>query len=1058
MAAKIIGRMALLLVAATVIGFSRLSGIHSAMLGGLVAPIEVIEEWGCYSTEIRLTCGDLESKLAILEAKFTPRCREERSEDCVYVDENSVAHSFSSRKIDKLALEEKEAGQRFLQTLRRNHEHKRSREETSPSVGAVHEAGSAEPVNVRTVKDKRSSLRTKLEHLIVRYLRRFTSSGEDEETDESGGHESSSSRYRRQVSIDGNGSVIDSVGGDNLTDVYGNKALESSVEITLLTNNDTDSGNGSVVEDSRVLSALPIIGTDVVDSVDVLASTVVANAEDKMSKFTDDSDESENSPVNDRLHHRMHECGSMRKRITQLDKFEIQKSMQNDSFHEYNIRNALNYRCSGKNHCSFVFSQDHPFAVVWREGTIRVKYICMDDFRISKYCDEHLIIGNEDQWERRRGNSHKSNSERAVSGAEAMPVNGDSTAKGGSLQEDSGAGNANDRPVGFTEDRESQWSYNDNGDYDDEDDNEESEYNAGYGSSPRGEPRAEALQQGQQQILQMHSFHNLKILKALPGEEAPLNETEKQRKLDADTANRQRQRQRQKVFSQDFRVLKILPSDLDEVEDIKQVGNEYYFKKDIEVIDDSENEIIPGRSRNDSAQFSETLDIVVLPQPAKDVDVYESNLDPSLTIADNVGKTTVNMIELISPTIGTGSVSTTSQKQTYLDVSVHSTAVTVTGMVNEGRATLKTGSGPSTPLTTMMMAGGVEGKKSTVKYPDVGSNEIEGIVRFSNKSEDEDGFNFNNRTFKKMQDAVLKEISEKEPAGSNGYPVNYDFNDGDDEEEDNDDNDDDDYDESDKRSHRKYISIQRTLLKNPLRQGFLMTPGYPKYYIGDSVCRWTLYARQQQKIKLTILDLALRIDEPCRDYIEIRDLNTNQTLFSSCSESTRPIEVISLQERLEVNVRTTTKVAYPKRGVLIHYSALGCELPTPTPPHMTLVRRSERRVKYVCDPLYVFPDTAEPSRELVCTSKQTWNRPLPACVEKRATEGSGLVSHYEQKRKASDSDMSDKQADTVYDILIPSMVIAALFIVNGIVFAVIMRYRNKRKQRLELDSKELAEL
>lgn len=36
-------------------------------------------------------------------------------------------------------------------------------------------------------------------------------------------------------------------------------------------------------------------------------------------------------------------------------------------------------------------------------------------------------------------------------------------------------------------------------------------------------------------------------------------------------------------------------------------------------------------------------------------------------------------------------------------------------------------------------------------------------------------------------------------------------------------------------------------------------------------------------------------------------------------------------------------------------------------------------------------------------------------AEKRATEGSGLVSHYEQKRKISDSDsMSDKQADTVY--------------------------------------------
>lgn len=25
-----------------------------------------------------------------------------------------------------------------------------------------------------------------------------------------------------------------------------------------------------------------------------------------------------------------------------------------------------------------MFGQDHPFAVVWKEGTVRVKYICMD--------------------------------------------------------------------------------------------------------------------------------------------------------------------------------------------------------------------------------------------------------------------------------------------------------------------------------------------------------------------------------------------------------------------------------------------------------------------------------------------------------------------------------------------------------------------------------------------------------------------------------------------------------------------------------------------------------
>lgn len=36
-------------------------------------------------------------------------------------------------------------------------------------------------------------------------------------------------------------------------------------------------------------------------------------------------------------------------------------------------------------------------------------------------------------------------------------------------------------------------------------------------------------------------------------------------------------------------------------------------------------------------------------------------------------------------------------------------------------------------------------------------------------------------------------------------------------------------------------------------------------------------------------------------------------------------------------------------------------------------------------------------------------------LEKRTTEGSGLVSHYEQKRRFGDIDkMSDNQADTVY--------------------------------------------
>lgn len=91
------------------------------------------------------------------------------------------------------------------------------------------------------------------------------------------------------------------------------------------------------------------------------------------------------------------QCRTMRRRIGTLGNSEIEQSLRNFTSTEFNIRKLLNYRsagfgliitlnltfdssirCSGKNHCSFIFSTDHPYSMFWEKGEVHIKYICMD--------------------------------------------------------------------------------------------------------------------------------------------------------------------------------------------------------------------------------------------------------------------------------------------------------------------------------------------------------------------------------------------------------------------------------------------------------------------------------------------------------------------------------------------------------------------------------------------------------------------------------------------------------------------------------------------------------
>uniref|UniRef100_A0A182J883 Uncharacterized protein n=1 Tax=Anopheles atroparvus TaxID=41427 RepID=A0A182J883_ANOAO len=194
------------------------------------------------------------------------------------------------------------------------------------------------------------------------------------------------------------------------------------------------------------------------------------------------------------------------------------------------------------------------------------------DFRISKYCGGHLIVGNEVHRESLDGDDEEDDDDGGNDDEDDDTRNRDSADRphdgiyAGSpfpswrhAQADPTLdGSAN----GFAND--ARWHGTGENDAVGEDFRSASDVGRDYQGSPyrrtarAGEPRAEALQ-----AATVHSFHNLKILKPIDEpelqhqqqqhhqqqhEQQPLNETE-ERNPEME-AVRNRNRQRQKVFSQ----------------------------------------------------------------------------------------------------------------------------------------------------------------------------------------------------------------------------------------------------------------------------------------------------------------------------------------------------------------------------------------------------------------------------------------------------------------------------------------------------------------------------
>ncbi|XP_072936770.1 uncharacterized protein [Epargyreus clarus] len=234
----------------------------------------------------------------------------------------------------------------------------------------------------------------------------------------------------------------------------------------------------------------------------------------------------------------------------------------------------------------------------------------------------------------------------------------------------------------------------------------------------------------------------------------------------------------------------------------------------------------------------------------------------------------------------------------------------------------------------------------------------------------------------------------------------------------------------------------------PDSEGYIRTPGYPHFYIGDE-CRWKLSADPEQRIRVSLLDISLRtigpFEEDCTDYVLVRDSN-GETLLTTCEQVDLPLRLTSVTNALEVVVEAKSQGAFPKRGVLLHYKSMGC-VTLPPPSTGYLVYRNEDVAHYMCNVNFVFVDTRQRARVLWCYDDNRWNDTVPLCVEETTPGVVGNDSSPEGADK--DTKLPHNEANMIVDIVIPSLLIAALFIGNAFIVLIIYKYRKRKTEDLE---------
>lgn len=201
---------------------------------------------------------------------------------CIWIF-SRLTRAYISPKINHRLLET-EAGRKFLQALRERHEED---EDVVPQVQASSILASVYQRD--DLKQKRTKLRASLEELIVEYLQSLAPEEGDQHLDR---------RHKRDM----NGNSDDALSDEPAKNL---KRNISGSEISAM--------NAIVVKNESHISD---------------------ERNDERVQINNEKTTTSSKNL----------CAERRRRITQLDRIELEKALQNESDYEHNIRRLLNYR------------------------------------------------------------------------------------------------------------------------------------------------------------------------------------------------------------------------------------------------------------------------------------------------------------------------------------------------------------------------------------------------------------------------------------------------------------------------------------------------------------------------------------------------------------------------------------------------------------------------------------------------------------------------------------------------------------------------------------------